>query len=62
VLVDHAKFDGFPATIITLRDPQLSSQLDVYVIADSMSCESGNVTYAAFLHASAGESASPSIG
>jgi hypothetical protein len=62
VLVDHATFNGNPATIITLHDPQITSQLDVYVIDDSINCESGNVTYAAFLHAAAGESATPSIG
>jgi hypothetical protein len=54
VLVDHAKFDGKPATIITVHDPQVPGQLDVYVIDDSINCESGNITYAAFLKAGAG--------
>lgn len=56
LLVDHAKFDGAPATIITLKDPQDADQIVVYVVDDSVNCESGSVTYTAFLQA-----ASPGI-
>jgi hypothetical protein len=51
LLVDHATFDGAPATIITLKDPQDADQLVVYVVDDSVNCESGSVTYTAFLQA-----------
>ncbi len=44
-LVDYATFNGAPATIITFTDPTVAGTLDVYVIADSISCRSGNVTY-----------------
>ena len=39
VLVDYASFDGAPATVIVLPDPDTKGKLDVFVVKDSASCE-----------------------
>jgi hypothetical protein len=54
VLVDFATFNGAPSTIIVLPDPDVAHKLDVYVEADTANCANQEVTYVAFLPASAG--------
>ena len=52
LLVDYARYQGEPATIIVLADPATTSMLDLYVEADSADCvKNGDVTFYASLPA-----------